>query len=201
MFLLIYPKFTVTLGISPLSFRFFYAVCPWCICTDIAFAYISASFSASMRADVPCFSVTALARLRAISFRRLGSFSALFFLSPKAIHTLCILIDLHHPSKKCFPPIHVPKSLLKNSLCKPDTAIDGPGPSMQYSGWPKIVDALGLINLFTMDPLALPQALSTLVANNVSKLSIINAFGEGSFPTFSLMCSRRKIIFRIHPWP
>ena len=42
---------TITVGgVSSLSFRCCVSVCPWCICTGIASAFISASFSAIMRA-------------------------------------------------------------------------------------------------------------------------------------------------------
>ena len=76
---------------------------------------------------------------------------------------------------------------MKNSSCGPETAIDGPGPSNEYTGWPNIVDDIGLMNIYTMDPLALPRDLSTVVANDVSKLSMLNASGGGSFPTFSFL--------------
>ena len=49
-----------------------------------------------------------------------------------------------------------------------------------------IVYALGLMNIYKMDPLAFPRDLSTVVANDVSKLSMITAYG-GSFNFFYLM--------------
>ena len=74
-------------------------------------------------------------------------------------------------------PIHIPKVLLKNYSCGPDNEIERPGPSREYSGWTKIVDAIGLMKLFTMDPLEFPRALSTVVANDISKFFMINASG------------------------
>ena len=65
------------------------------------------------------------------------------------------------------------KALLKNTSCGPETAIDGPVPHNEYTGRRNIVDNLGLMNLSTLDPLAFPQALSTVMANNVSKLSTV----------------------------
>ena len=44
------------------------------------------------------------------------------------------------------------------------------------------------MNLSKMDSLVLPQALYTVVASDVSKVSIINTYGEVSFPTFYLLC-------------
>ena len=83
--------------------------------------------------------------------------------------------------------IHIPNALLKIYSCGTDTAIDGPIPFSKYSGWDNTVDALGLMNLSAMDPLAFPRSLSTEVANNVSKLSMINADGGGFFAMFYLM--------------
>ena len=66
--------------------------------------------------------------------------------------------------KKTYP---YSKSTLKKSSCGPDTAIDGPGPSRKYIGCPKIVYAIGLMNLSTMSPLMFPRSFSTVVANDV----------------------------------
>ena len=95
-------------------------------------------------------------------------------------------------TRKFFPPIHKAKALLKNSSCGPDTEIDGPGSSSKYTGCPNIFDALSLMKLSTMDPLVFPRDLSTVVANDVSKLSMINASGGVSFPTFYFLCPERK---------
>ena len=183
--LLICTAFTV--GVSPLYFIFFVAVCPWCICTGIASAFIYASFSDTMRADMPCFSGTTLAHIIATSCRILDRCSTLCGISSKSLHTLC---------KKCFPPIHIQKSLLEFSSCGPDTAINGPCPSIEYSRWPNIVDSLGLINLSTMAPLVLPRDLSTMVFNKVSKLSMINSSGGGVPSQFSIFFSpAEQILF------
>ena len=69
------------------------SVCPWCICTGIASAFIYASFSASMRADMPCFTGTNLACLVATSCYSLDSCSTLICLNPNAFHTLYILFQ------------------------------------------------------------------------------------------------------------
>ena len=144
-----------------------------------------------MRSDIPYFPGTTLAHLVAAYCRRLESCSTLSCLSHKPPHTSCILTGLHHLSERCLPPIHLPKSPLKNSLCGPDTAIDGPGPSRKYSGWPNIVHAIGLMNLFKMAPLVFLLSPSTVVANNASKLSMINAYRVFFLPTFSLLCPGR----------
>ena len=177
---LICPACTITVGVSLLFFFCCVSVCTWCICDGIASDFISASFSAIMRDYMPCFTCTTLAHLIDTSCRRLDSCSTISCLNPKALHNLCILIGIQHPSEKCFPPIHKAKSSLKNTSCSPDTAIDSPGPPREYNGCPNIVDALDVMNLSTMDPLVFLQALSTVVANNVSKLSMINA--SGGFP-------------------
>ena len=132
---------------------------------------------------MPCFISTTLVRLIATSCHRLDSCSTLFCLSPKALHNFCILIVLQRPYEK-NPPINIPKSLLKNSSCGHETAIYGPVSYIEYSGWPNIVDDIGLIKLSEIDSLALPQALSTVVAKDVSKLSMINASGGGFLPKF-----------------
>ena len=85
----------------------------------------------------------------------------------------------------------MPKALLKNYSCGPDTEIYGPGPPREYSGWTNIIDAIGLMNLSTMAPLAFPRALSTVVANDVYKLPMINASGGVYLPTFSLLLPGR----------
>ena len=139
---------------------------------------------------MPCFPGTTLARIIATSCHRLEICSTIFCLSPRFLHTLCILIGLQHPSDSP-PPIHIPRALLKNYSCGTETKIDSPGPSSEYYGWPNIFYSLGLIILYTMDPLALPRALYTVAANYISKLSMINAFGGCSFPTFTLLCPGR----------
>ena len=132
--LLICPACTVAMFISHLSFICFVAVCFWCIYTGIAYTFISASFSDIMRADISCFPGTILARLIATSFLRLDKYYTIFFLSPRALHILCILIGMQHPSEKCFLPTHIPKAPLKNSSCRSETEIDGPG-TIQWICW------------------------------------------------------------------
>ena len=100
-------------GYFTLIFQIFFSVCLWCICTGIASTFISASFSASMRSYMPFFKATTLSRIISNSCHVIYSCSTLFCLGPKALHTLCILIGLQHLSEKLFPPIHIPKSLLK----------------------------------------------------------------------------------------
>ena len=46
-----------------------------------------------------------------------------------------------------------------------------------YYGLPNIFENIVLINLYTMDPFELPRALSTMVDNDFSKLSMINTSG------------------------
>ena len=137
---------------------------------------------------MPCFPGTTLVSLIDTSCRRIYSCSTLSCLNTKALHTSCILIGIQHPSGKCFPPIHIKKALLENSSYGPKTAIDGSGPSNEYTGWPNIVYDLVLMNFYTMDPLLFPRALYTVVAKDFSKLSMINTSGGGSFP-ISLCCA------------
>ena len=127
--LLIWSLCIITVDVSILSFRCCVSIFPWCIYTGITSTFISASFSASMRDDMSCFPGTTLACLIATSFRRPDICSTLIRLNPKALHIFCILIGLHHPSEKYFPPIHKAKELLKNSSCGPETAIGGHVPS------------------------------------------------------------------------
>ena len=69
--LLICPACTVPVVIPTLALGFLVAVCLWYICTGIASAFIYASFSASIRSDMPFFSGTYLARLIDTSCRRI----------------------------------------------------------------------------------------------------------------------------------
>ena len=155
----------------------FVSVCPWCICNVIASNFIFYPFSDSMRNEMVCFKGKTLSHIIYNSFHRLGSSYTICCLSPRALHNSWILIGLQLPPEKYFTPIHITKTLSRNSSCGPDTTIDGPGPSREYSGWKKIVDALGLMNLPMMDPLAFPRYLYTVADNNISKLSMINASG------------------------
>ena len=110
-----------------------------------------------------------------------------------------ILIGLHHPSEMFFPPIHKSKALLKIFTYASETAMDGPVPYREYSGWPNIVYALGFMNLSTMDPLAFPRTLSNVVINDVSKLSMINA--NGQVPSqLSLCCALGEQILVPSPY-
>ena len=93
---------------------------------------------------------------------------------------------MHELSEKLFPPIHISKALLENSICGPYTATDGPVQSRKYTECPKIVDALGLMNVSTMNPLVFPRALSTVAAKNVSKLTMTNT--SGVFPSQLYLC-------------
>ena len=129
------PACTITVGVSLLFFSCCVSVCPWCICTDIYDAFIYASFSARMMAAMPCFPGTTLDRLRDNSCVRLVRCSTIICLNPKALHTSYIMIRLQKPPKKLFPPIHIPKALLKNSSRGLYTNIDSPGPSREYTGF------------------------------------------------------------------
>ena len=95
-------------GYTPLIFQIFFSVWPWCICTGIASEFISASFSDSMGSYMPCFPGINLSRLIDTSWRILDICSTLLWLSLKSLHAYCILIGLHHPSEKFFPPINIP---------------------------------------------------------------------------------------------
>ena len=106
---------------------------------------------------------------------------------------LCTSWLIYSIHLKHFTPIHIPKALLKNFLCSPETTIYGPGPSRKYTGLTNIVDALGLISLSAMALAVFPRALFTMVDNNVSNLSMRNAYGGISFPTFSLLFPGKKI--------
>ena len=77
-------------------------------------------------------------------------------------------------------------------LCGTETAIDGPGPSSEYTGWQNIVDDLGLMNLSTISPLAFPRSL--IHCDGQQCFQVIHdqrIWGGGSFPIFSLMCPGR----------
>ena len=84
---------------------------------------------------------------------------------------------MQHPYAIYPPPSHMNKSTLKNSSCGTDAAIKIPGLSREYSGYPKKFEALGLISISTMYTLELTQALTTEVANYISKFSTINVPG------------------------
>ena len=78
--------------------------------------------------------------------------------------------------------------------CVLENAIAGPGLSRDYAGWPNTVNCLGLMKLSTMSPLEFPQALSTVVANNVSKLSMMKLIGVGYLNKIYLLLPGRKQI-------
>ena len=103
----------ITVGVSTLSFSCFVTACPWCICIGIASALIYYSFRANTRTSKPCFTGTSIDQLIANVCHRLEIYSTLCCLSPRYLHTLWILIGLKLPSE-FFPPIHIPKALLKN---------------------------------------------------------------------------------------
>ena len=153
---LIWLACTITVFFSPFSFFCFVEVCPWCIFTGISFAFIYASFSANTRAMMPYFTGITIARLIATSWLRLEICSTIFCLSSKALRTSCKLIGLYIPYEMFLLPIHMPKALLKNSSCEPDTEIYGPGPSKGYNGRPNIFLYIGLKKLFTMSPFEFP---------------------------------------------
>ena len=95
-----------------------------------------------------------------------------------------------------------PEITVEKCSCGPDTAIDAPGPSINYTGCSNFFDALGLMNLSTIAPLVLPRALSTVVANNVSKLYMINASGGGFLPNFIFVVPWGDQVWcRINSWP
>ena len=103
---------------------------------------------------------------------------------------------------KQFPPIHIPKKLLKNSSCVPEIAIYRPGPSREYTGRPNSFDDLGMMNLSTMYLHVLSRAVFTVVTNNVSKLSMNKAYGGVYFPTFySLFPERTHFSAKLTPIP
>ena len=156
VFSLIYPMCTITVSASSLYFSCCVYVYPWYICTSIASAFIYASFSAIMRSSMLYFTGTTLARIIYIPRHRLENCSTLCCLSPKYLHTLCVLIGLYHSIEKYFPPIHILKALLKNSSCGTEIKIDGPVLPREHTGWTTIVDAIGLIKLYNMAPTVLP---------------------------------------------
>ena len=144
-----------------------------------------------MRVSVPCFAGTTLACLISTYCSRLEIYYILWCLSLKSLHNFCILIGLQNSSEKCFPPIHIPKALFKTISYDPEILINGPIPPIKYTMWPNIIDALGLMNLYTMALSVIPWFLSTVMASNVSNLSISNAYGVISFPDFSLLLPGR----------
>ena len=195
------PMCTINVGVSYLYFCCCVDVCPWYTCTGIASAFIYDSFCASMRAEMPCFPGTTIAHIISTSFHRLENCSTLWCLSPKTLHNFCILIGLQNLTEKCFPPIHIPKALLKNSSCDPEIAIYGPGPYRKYTRWTKLVDAIGLTNISTINPPVFPWALSTLVANDVSKLSMSNTYMGDFLPKFLLDVPWEIFLRQINPCP
>ena len=83
-----------------------------------------------------------------------------------------------------FSTYPYPKITVEKLSYGPDTAINGPGPYIEYSGWLITIEALGLIKLSIMAPFCFHRALSTVVANDVYRLSMINVSGGVSIPTF-----------------
>ena len=80
-----------------------------------------------------------------------------------------------------------PERTVEKFFCGPETTIYGSGPSSEYTGCPNVVDALGYMNISTIASLVLLQELYTVVANDVSKLSMINASMEVYLSFFSLL--------------
>ena len=135
-------------------------------------SFIYSSFSANTRASVTCFLGTTLTGIITTLWCRLDicSLYSSLFLWTSILFSSLLVFRIHLEK----PLIHIPKSLLQNSSCETDTEIEGPGSSSKYYRWPKNVEDLGLLDLSTMDPLAFPRSLSTVVNNDVSKFCIIN---------------------------
>ena len=95
---LICPTCTITVVISTLYLIFNKNLYLWCICNGTSSAFISTYLSASMRSDMPCFQITTIDSLIDISCRIIDSCYTLCCLSHNYLHTLCIRIDLQHPS-------------------------------------------------------------------------------------------------------
>ena len=115
--------------VSLLYFSCCVYVCLCCIWTYISSEFISSSFSASMRSTMPYFPGTTLDHLIDTSCRMLDICSTLICLNLNSFHTSCILIGIQQPSEKFFPPIHIPRVLLKNPhvvLRPPLTALAHP---------------------------------------------------------------------------
>ena len=89
-------------GFSPLYFGYFVAVCTCYICNSLVSAFIYSSFSATMSSTMPYFTGSTTDHLIATSCQRLDSCYTLCCINPKVLHTLCILIVLHHPSEKIY---------------------------------------------------------------------------------------------------
>ena len=103
---------------------------------------------------------------------------------------------------KIYPQLAIfQKALLKNSLRKYRTAINGTGPYIEYSMWPKTVESMGLINT-KMDPFVFTRYLYTWLANDVSKSSMINSSGFFSCLNLPLILPRIKIppFLYLTPW-
>ena len=88
-----------------------------------------------------------------------------------------------------FPPVNIQKTLTEKSSCGTDADINGPGPYRYYNIYPDIVEDMSLIIIYKMPPLALPWVLYTVVANDVSKLSMINTSGDFTLPTPTICSS------------
>ena len=141
---------------------------------------------------IPCFPGTNLACLITTLFCILDIRSTLFFLSLNSLHTSCILIGLKHPYEKCAYPY--PEITVEKSSCGPEISINVPCPFSQYTGWTNIFYALFFIDLSTMAPPVLPRDLSTVVVNDVFKLSMRNLSGGCYFKNVSLLLLGRKIM-------
>ena len=105
---------------SPLSFGCFVVICPWWIYTSMAYAFIYDSFSANMRSAMPCFLGNIIAYIISNSWCKIDRCYTLFCLSPRYIHTLCILIGLHLPYDFYAYPYHkrnFVKLLMRNWHC------------------------------------------------------------------------------------
>ena len=66
------------------------------------FKFISTSFRSCKRDTMPCFLGTTIAHRISTSCSRLDSYSTICSFIHKAIHTWCILINLHYPPYKGF---------------------------------------------------------------------------------------------------
>ena len=141
-----------------------------------------------------CFPGTNLSRLIATSCCRLEICSNLWCLIPKALYTLCILIGMQHPSDFSTYPHH--ERTVEKSSRGPEIAINRPGPSIKYTRWKKIIYVIGLINIYTMDLPVIPRYLSTVLANDIYKLSTRNTSGGISFPNFSLLFLVRTFVLK-----
>ena len=165
----------------------FFVVVPWCICTGMTYTFISVLSRPNRIAAFSCFLGSTLSHIIFTHFQSIDICYNFSYFSPWDLHTLCILIGIHHWYDNFSYLAIFQKYCWRTSQAHFVTSINIPVRYREYYRCPKQkFKDLGWINISTVDPLVFPWALFTGVATGVYKFYIINAPGVVSYQTYPM---------------